>query len=284
VRGRHAALPLMYRLQAILQAASRIAGICVEVVLLDTFAVRVRALFPVAAAAVWLLAPSAAWADVPHTVAHGESLWSVAQTDGLSVAQLAAANGLSSTSHLVAGTTLMIPPQSHAGGNRRPRAAVTGGNAGKRAAVSGGTGDTNVIALVQTNIGSIQANIGSSSQYNTADGSAVQATGASAGNARAGNAGNRGPGGSGRGRTAGTAGALIRANVGSSDSSNTTGGPRAQANGDNAGAAIRATGGVGPRTRAAPSLWNRPGELATPVTLARTWLALLLQLAEGATD
>lgn len=56
-----------------------------------------------------LLAPGTASAYVPHTVAGGESLYSVAAADGLSVSQLAAANGLSSSSQLRAGATLLIP-------------------------------------------------------------------------------------------------------------------------------------------------------------------------------
>lgn len=67
------------------------------------------------AAALSLSAPAAASADFAHTVAKGESLYSVAAADGLGVDQLAAANGLSGNSQLVAGATLMIPPQSSSG-------------------------------------------------------------------------------------------------------------------------------------------------------------------------
>jgi len=72
---------------------------------------RVRILPPLAAALA-LAAPSAAQAAFPHTVAAGESLYSVAAQDGLSVSQLAAANGLSPDSQLVSGSTLLIPPQT----------------------------------------------------------------------------------------------------------------------------------------------------------------------------
>lgn len=61
-----------------------------------------------------LAAPAVASADVAHTVAPGESLWSVAAQDGLTVDQLAAANGISPSAGLQAGTTLMIPSQSAA--------------------------------------------------------------------------------------------------------------------------------------------------------------------------
>ena len=59
-----------------------------------------------------LIAPSPGPAEgqVPHTVEPGESLWSIAAQDGLSVDQLAAANGLSPDTELVAGTTVLIPP------------------------------------------------------------------------------------------------------------------------------------------------------------------------------
>jgi LysM repeat protein len=58
-----------------------------------------------------LTVPSAASAFFAHTVARGESLSSVAAADGLSVDQLASANGLSSAAQLVAGSTLNIPSQ-----------------------------------------------------------------------------------------------------------------------------------------------------------------------------
>jgi LysM repeat protein len=69
---------------------------------------RLRALIPVAAATM-LSAPAAASAAFPHVVAPGESLSSVAASDGLTVDQLALANGLSPDTSLVAGSTLMIP-------------------------------------------------------------------------------------------------------------------------------------------------------------------------------
>jgi LysM repeat protein len=60
-----------------------------------------------------LLLPASASAYFVHVVAPGESLTSVAAQDGLSVAQLAAANGLSPDSYLVSGQGLQIPPQSY---------------------------------------------------------------------------------------------------------------------------------------------------------------------------
>ncbi|HEV3230536.1 MAG TPA: LysM peptidoglycan-binding domain-containing protein [Solirubrobacteraceae bacterium] len=60
------------------------------------------------------LAVSAAWPAaapglVAHSVAPGESLWSIASRDGLSVSQLALANGLSSAAQLHSGSVLQIP-------------------------------------------------------------------------------------------------------------------------------------------------------------------------------
>jgi LysM repeat protein len=62
-------------------------------------------------AAAALLAPAAACAAVIHTVRRGETLSSIAAADGLSVARLAAANGLSSMAELTTGAQLVIPPQ-----------------------------------------------------------------------------------------------------------------------------------------------------------------------------
>jgi len=71
---------------------------------------RLRTLGPLSAL-VALLAAAPATAAI-HVVAPGETLTSVATVDGLSVAQLAAANGLPTTAELLAGQTLVIPPQS----------------------------------------------------------------------------------------------------------------------------------------------------------------------------
>ncbi|MBV9423303.1 MAG: LysM peptidoglycan-binding domain-containing protein, partial [Solirubrobacterales bacterium] len=71
---------------------------------------RARLLLP-AALVTALLAPSGASASVAHTVLPGESLSSIAAQDGLSVAQLAAANGLPANAWLTAGSAISIPPQ-----------------------------------------------------------------------------------------------------------------------------------------------------------------------------
>ncbi len=79
------------------------------------------------ASAVALTAPAPAAADFVHVVGPGESLSSVAAADGLSVAQLAAANGLPTTAQLDAGTAIQIPPQ---GGSVTAPAAATGSGDG----------------------------------------------------------------------------------------------------------------------------------------------------------
>jgi N-acetylmuramoyl-L-alanine amidase len=67
-----------------------------------------------AAALFIAVSAGAAQGQVPHTVEPGESLWSIAVEDGLTVEELAAANGLSPDASLVAGATILIPPASPA--------------------------------------------------------------------------------------------------------------------------------------------------------------------------
>jgi len=83
-------------------------------------------------AAVMLLAtalPATAQADYPHVVTPGESLTSIAASDGLTVSALAQANGLSPTAQLVIGQIVQIPPQTVAVGpnpsTSNPAPAVT---------------------------------------------------------------------------------------------------------------------------------------------------------------
>jgi LysM repeat protein len=53
---------------------------------------------------------TAASAAFRHTVMPGETLFGIAQADGLSPSALAAANGLPLDAHVVTGTTILIPP------------------------------------------------------------------------------------------------------------------------------------------------------------------------------
>jgi soluble lytic murein transglycosylase-like protein len=69
-----------------------------------------------------LAAPSGAGAAVPHTVAPGETLWSIAAANNFTTGSLAAYNGLSADSQVVLGGTIMIPSEGEA-------AAALGGGA-----------------------------------------------------------------------------------------------------------------------------------------------------------
>jgi len=72
-----------------------------------------------------IVAPlGAAKGQVPHTVERGESLWSIAAEDGITVESLAAANGLDPDAELLRGDTVLIPPASS------PGTGVTTGSAG----------------------------------------------------------------------------------------------------------------------------------------------------------
>jgi N-acetylmuramoyl-L-alanine amidase len=51
----------------------------------------------------------AAAANVPHTVAPGETLWSIAYASNLTTRALAAANGLPENAQVILGTTIQIP-------------------------------------------------------------------------------------------------------------------------------------------------------------------------------
>ena len=77
-----------------------------------------RNVLPLAAAAS-LAISSGAQADLRHTVTPGESLTSIAATDGVSIHALAGANRLAPDARLIAGSVLRIPPRGT--GFSRPR-------------------------------------------------------------------------------------------------------------------------------------------------------------------
>jgi LysM repeat protein len=81
-----------------------------------------------AALAITMMAPDGASADFAHIVAPGESLSSVAASDGLSVERLAATNGLTAESQLLAGSTLMIPEDEPGASVSGPGTGETGSN------------------------------------------------------------------------------------------------------------------------------------------------------------
>jgi N-acetylmuramoyl-L-alanine amidase len=72
--------------------------------------VRTACAFSSIVALLMAVSSQSAHGQVAHTVEPGESLWSIAAEDGLTVEELAAANGLSPDAQLVAGATVLIPP------------------------------------------------------------------------------------------------------------------------------------------------------------------------------
>ena len=100
-------------------------------------AVLVLALFPVAA-----------MADYPHVIQPGETLTSVAAVDGLSIEAIAAANGISPESQLVAGQTLWIPPRTASNSVLGTGAASNG--AAQQQAATGTSGSSQVTTTVNS--------------------------------------------------------------------------------------------------------------------------------------
>jgi N-acetylmuramoyl-L-alanine amidase len=78
-------------------------------------------------------APSAG-AAVPHTVAPGETLWSIAAANNFTTGSLAAYNGLTPDAQVVLGSTIQIPSEAEAaaalGGAAAPAPAPAGTEAG----------------------------------------------------------------------------------------------------------------------------------------------------------
>jgi len=66
-------------------------------------------LLPAALLTAALAAPAAAGAAVTHTVAPGETLWSLAAAQNMTTRAFAAANGLSPDAQIVAGTSIRLP-------------------------------------------------------------------------------------------------------------------------------------------------------------------------------
>ena len=96
---------------------------------------RLSALRRAAFAATVLLLASAASAEasVPHTVARGETLWSIAAASNLTTRTLAAANGLSPDANVVIGSTIHVPSESEGAAALRSGGATGGATAPKPA-------------------------------------------------------------------------------------------------------------------------------------------------------
>src|SRR3954454_13213122 len=73
-----------------------------------------RSLLLLTLPALTLAAASPAHAGIPHTVAPGETLWQLAAANNMTTRSFAAANGLSETAGVVAGTTIQIPSVAEA--------------------------------------------------------------------------------------------------------------------------------------------------------------------------
>jgi LysM repeat protein len=71
-------------------------------------------LLPCALAAVAVAAPASSSAAVLHTVAPGETLWSLAAAQNMTTRAFAAANGLSPDANVVLGSTIKLPSVSEA--------------------------------------------------------------------------------------------------------------------------------------------------------------------------
>ncbi|HUA07031.1 MAG TPA: LysM peptidoglycan-binding domain-containing protein [Solirubrobacteraceae bacterium] len=91
-----------------------------------------------AIAGTMLIVPAAASAYFVHVISRGESLSSIAAQDGLSVDALAAANGLSPNTQLLAGSTIQIPPQGTTAVTPVSAPTTTSGTSG---AAASGDGD-----------------------------------------------------------------------------------------------------------------------------------------------
>jgi soluble lytic murein transglycosylase-like protein len=76
---------------------------------------RRRHLLPLAACAAALAIPSSAHAEVSRSVSPGESIWSIATSNGLQPGTLAAYNGLPADRQLIIGSTIRIPTFAEAG-------------------------------------------------------------------------------------------------------------------------------------------------------------------------
>jgi soluble lytic murein transglycosylase-like protein len=70
--------------------------------------------FFAASLVVFCVGAAPAQAAVPHTVAPGETLWSIAAANNFTTRALAAANGLSEDAQVVTGTTIQIPSEAEA--------------------------------------------------------------------------------------------------------------------------------------------------------------------------
>ena len=86
-------------------------------------------LISLAACAAALALPSLASAEVSRAVSPGESLWSIANANGLQPGTLAVYNGLAADHQLIIGSTIRIPARSEAGTAQAAAAPAAAGSA-----------------------------------------------------------------------------------------------------------------------------------------------------------
>ncbi|MGO9973488.1 MAG: LysM peptidoglycan-binding domain-containing protein [Solirubrobacteraceae bacterium] len=115
-------------------------------------------LLAVLSTAVALAVPASASAYFVHIVAPGETLTSIAAADGLTVAQLALANGVSTQAELISGQPLQIPPQDAGDESAATSESATSGTEPSAPTTSASTGGY-VVALGDT-LSAIAANDG----------------------------------------------------------------------------------------------------------------------------
>ena len=124
-----------------------------------------------------LAMPAGASADFMHIVMPGETLSSVAAQDGLTVAQLAAADGISPYTQLITGQALAIPPQSYDAGAGATTSAT---DESESTSAEGATGTTSATGTTGTTTATSAAS-GSGGSYVVQPGDTLSAIAARAG-------------------------------------------------------------------------------------------------------
>jgi len=110
-----------------------------------------------AALVTFALIPAASASAATHVVAPGETLWGIAQNNGLSARTVAAANGLSPEAQVVAGTSLTIPAAGAASGTQ---ASATGSSATSSTAIASAPSSGGLTVRLGDNLSSIAARNG----------------------------------------------------------------------------------------------------------------------------
>ena len=110
-----------------------------------------------AALVTFALIPAGSAPAATHVVAPGETLWGIAQNNGVSASALAAANGLSRETRVVAGTSLTIPA---AGAGAGTQASATGSSATGSTATASAPSSGGLTVRLGDNLSSLAARNG----------------------------------------------------------------------------------------------------------------------------